>query len=138
MAEGTGEGNTGEGENERFRERISGRGEDALSEIAQLLLENPLLHQALQVAVDARDRATQASASAMRSLNVPAATDVDRLGRRIRALSERLEAVEDELDRLARAVSEATKASPRDRGSENPPGTPPTPPPPPPPGPPGI
>ena len=50
---------------------MSGRGEDALSEIAQLLLENPLLHQALQVAVDARDRVTQASASAMHSLNVP-------------------------------------------------------------------
>ena len=36
-----------------------GRGEDALVEIAQLLLDNPLLHQALQVAVDARDRASQ-------------------------------------------------------------------------------
>jgi len=103
-------------EDEGFRERISGRGEDALSEIAQLLLENPLLHQALSVAVDARDRATQASASAMRSLNVPAASDVDRLGRRMRAISERLEEVEDELDRLSKAVAEATKASGQDRG----------------------
>ncbi len=68
MAESTEEGNTDEG----FRERISGRGEDALSEIAQLLLENPLLHQALQVAVDARDRVTQASASAMHSPERPA------------------------------------------------------------------
>lgn len=117
MVENTEEGNTEEG----FRERISGRGEDALSEIAQLLLENPLLHQALQVAVDARDRVTQASASAMHSLNVPQATDVDRLGRRMRALSERLEAVEDELDRLSRVVSEATRASTGDRGSQPPP-----------------
>ena len=115
-------------EEEGFRERISGRGEDALTEIAQLLLENPLLHQALQVAVDARDRVTQASASAMHSLNVPQATDVDRLGRRMRALSERLEAVEDELDRLARAVAEATKASTPDRGSGTPPPAPPGPP----------
>lgn len=133
MSENTSEGNTEEGQYEGFRERISGRGEDALSEIAQLLLENPLLHQALQVAVDARDRATQASASAMRSLNVPAATDVDRLGRRMRALSERLEAVEDELDRLSRVVAEATKASTADRGSGPPPAPPTAPPQPPPP-----
>ena len=125
MNENTGEDNTEEG----FKERVSGRGEDALSEIVQLLLENPLLHQALQVAVDARDRATQASASAMRSLNVPAATDVDRLGRRMRALSERLEAVEDELDRLSRAVAESTRASTPDRGSGPPPAPPPGPPP---------
>ncbi|CAN5450989.1 hypothetical protein BH20ACT15_BH20ACT15_07290 [soil metagenome] len=115
-------------ENEGIRDRISGRGEDALGEVTQILLDNPLLHQALQVAVEARDRATQASASAMRSLNVPVATDVDRLGRRLRALSERLEAVEDELDRLARAVSESTKASGPDRGFESPPPPPQAPP----------
>lgn len=125
----------GDAENEGIRDRISGRGEDALGEIAQILMDNPLLHQALQVAVEARDRATQASASAMRSLNVPAAGDVDRLGRRIRALSERLEAVEDELDRLSRAVEQgasrapqAPKASGRDPGFEPPPGAPQEPP----------
>lgn len=106
---------------EGLRERISSRGEEALGELAQFLLDNPWLHQALQVAFDARDRATEVSANAMRGLNVPAASDVDRLGRRLRALSERLEAVEDTLDRLTKEVAELRKASGRDRGSGGPP-----------------
>ena len=104
-------------ENESIRDRLSGRGEDALVELAQIVLESPVLHQAVQLAVDARDRASQASSSAMRSLNVPAASDVDRLGRRLRALSDRVEALEDALDRLTREVSELRKASSEGRGS---------------------
>lgn len=115
--------------NEGTRSRFSGQGQDALTEIAQLLLDNPVLHQALHMAVDARDRASQASATAMRSLNVPAATDVDRLGRRLRALSERLEVVEDSLDDLAREVAELRKASGQGPGTQRPPqGPPPAPP----------
>ena len=53
----------------------------------------------------------------MRSLNVPAATDVDRLGRRLRALSERLEEVEDSLDQLSADLREIRKASIAARGS---------------------
>lgn len=111
-------------EGEGIRERLSSRGEEALGELSQFLLDNPWLRQALEVAFDARDRATQASANAMRGLNVPAATDVDRLGRRLRALSERLETVEDALDRLGAEVAELRKASSRGRG----PGEPPVPP----------
>jgi hypothetical protein len=103
---------------EGIRDRLSGRGEGALGELAELLLDNPLIHQALQVAVDARDKATQASATAMRGLNVSQASEVDRLERRLRSVSERLEQVEDELDRL--------RAELRDRpeGSTPPPGLP--------------
>ena len=36
----------------------------------------------------------------IRNLNLPTGNDVDRLARRLRALSERLEEVEDALDRL--------------------------------------
>ena len=61
------------------------------------------MNQALQVAFGARERASQAGASAIRNLNLPTGNDVDRLARRLRAVSERLEEVEDTLDRVARS-----------------------------------
>jgi hypothetical protein len=86
---------------EGLKDRISSRGTDALGELAQALADNPLFSQALQVAFDARERVNEAGAHAMRNLNVPTAADVERLGRRLRAVSERLEAVEDKLDQLS-------------------------------------
>ena len=88
-----------------IRERISARGEGALGELAQFLVENPWLNQALQVAFGARERASQAGASAIRNLNLPTGQDVDRLARRLRAVSERLDAVEDAVDQLSREVA---------------------------------
>ena len=95
---------------EGLKDRLSSRGEDALGELAQVLLDNPLFKQALEVAFKARDRATQAGVTAMRGLNVPTAADLDRLGRRLRAVSERLESVEDKLDRVERELAELRKA----------------------------
>jgi hypothetical protein len=83
-----------------------GRRESALGELAQFLVDNPWMNQALQVAFGARERASQAGASAIRNLNLPTGNDVDRLVRRLRAVSERLEAVEDAVDQLAREVAE--------------------------------
>jgi len=91
---------------EGIRERISARGEGALGELAQFLVENPWMHQALQVALGARERASQAGAQAIRNLNLPTGNDVDRLARRLRAVSERLETVEDTLDQLSREIAE--------------------------------
>jgi hypothetical protein len=82
------------------------RGEGALGELAQFLVDNPWMNQALQVAFGARERASQAGASAIRNLNLPTGNDVDRLARRLRAVSERLEEVEDAVDRLGREVTE--------------------------------
>ncbi|MSO42216.1 MAG: hypothetical protein EXQ70_10060 [Solirubrobacterales bacterium] len=94
------ESDAGEG----LRGRISSRGEEALGELAQVLLENPVFNQALQAAFGARERATSAGAHAMRNLNLPTAGEVERLERRLRSLSDRLEAVEDSLDGLAREL----------------------------------
>ena len=91
---------------EGIRDRLSSRGEGALGELAQFLVENPWLNQALQVAFGARERASQAGASAIRNLNLPTGNDVDRLARRLRAVSERLKTVEDTLDQLAREVAD--------------------------------
>ncbi len=97
-------------------DRRTGR-EGALGELVELLLDNPVIHQALHVAVEARDKATQASATAMRGLNVSQASETERLERRLRAVSERLETAEDELDRLRAEVAELRKGSPPPRGS---------------------
>jgi hypothetical protein len=105
---------------EGIRDRLSSRGEDALGELAQALLDNPWFKQALEVAFEARDRASQAGASAMRNLNVPTAADVDRLNRRLRAVSERLERVEDRLDEIGGELA----ALRREQGSERNPRSP--------------
>src|SRR4249920_122561 len=87
-------------------DRTYSRGESALGDLAQLLVDNPWMKQALQVAFGARERASQAGASAIRNLNLPTGNDVDRLARRLRAVSERLEEVEDALDQVTRELAE--------------------------------
>jgi aryl-alcohol dehydrogenase-like predicted oxidoreductase len=88
-----------------FRERLSVAGEEALGEIAQALLDNPLFNQALATALGAGERAFAAQRSAMSALNIPSASDIERLERRVRSVSNRLEAVEDRLDELDDAVA---------------------------------
>jgi chromosome segregation ATPase len=79
-------------------EGIRARGEEALGDLAQALLDNPLFSQAMSTAIGAGERAAQAQRSAMGALNIPAASDFERLEQRMRSLSARLEAVEDQLD----------------------------------------
>ena len=83
-----------------LRERITRGGEDALGKIAQDLLENPLVHGALARAFDAREKAAQAQEVAFGALNIPSASDLERLTRRVRSVSQRLEGIEDGVDRL--------------------------------------
>jgi hypothetical protein len=96
-----------EGGGEGIRDRISARAGESgtLGELAQFLVDNPWMNQALQVAFGARERASQAGTAAIRNLNLPTGTDLDRLARRLRALSERLEEVEDTLDQLSRELA---------------------------------
>lgn len=91
---------------EGTRDHTYSRSEGALGDLAQLLVDNPWMKQALQMAFGARERASQAGASAIRNLNLPTGDDVDRLVRRLRAVSERLEVVEDTLDRVTRELAE--------------------------------
>ena len=83
-----------------FRERLARQGEDALGRIAQDLLENPLINGAIARAFEAREKAAQAQEVALGALNLPTASDIERLTRRVRSLSQRLEGIEDGVDRL--------------------------------------
>ena len=81
------------------------RGEEALGDLAQALLENPIFNQALTAAMGAGERAAQAQRTAMGALNIPAASELERLEQRLRSLSNRLESVEDRLDDLSDEVA---------------------------------
>jgi chromosome segregation ATPase len=87
-------------DSEGLRRRITRSGEDALGRLAQDLLENPLVHGAIARAFEAREKAAQAQEVAMGALNLPSAADIERVTRRLRSLSQRLEGIEDALDRL--------------------------------------
>ena len=83
-----------------LRDRLAKQGEDALGKLAQDLLENPLVNGAISRAFGARERASQAQEAALGALNIPSAADVERLTRRLRSVSQRLEGIEDGVDRL--------------------------------------
>jgi CRP-like cAMP-binding protein len=83
-----------------LRDRIARSGEDALGKIAQELLENPLVNSAIAKAFEARERAVQAQETAMGALNIPSAADIERLTRRLRSVSQRMEGIEEAVDRL--------------------------------------
>src|SRR4051812_7777988 len=83
-----------------IRERISRGGEEALGRIAEELAGNPIVVGAIQRAFEAREKATQAQEAAMRALGIPSAADIERLTRRLRSVSQRLEGIEDAVDRL--------------------------------------
>ena len=88
-----------------LRERLGGTTEDRLGRALSDLLENPLLTGAIGRAFDARERAAQAQEVALGALNIPSAADIERLTRRLRSVSHRLEGIEDGVDRLDRGLS---------------------------------
>ena len=96
---------------ETFRDRITRQGEDALGKLAQDLLENPLVTGAITRAFDAREKAVSAQETAMSALNLPSAADLERLTRRLRSVSQRLEGIEDGVDRLDRRLGEAARTA---------------------------
>jgi chromosome segregation ATPase len=91
-------------EQEGFRERMTRQGEETIGKLAQDLLDNPVISSALSAAFEARERAVRAQEVAMGALNLPSASDLERLTRRLRAVSQRLEGIEDGLDRVEQRV----------------------------------
>ncbi len=83
---------------------LRARAEQALGELAQALVDNPTLHDAFTAALGAREKALEAQQAAMSALNLPSATDVERLERRMRSFSQRLEDVEEAIDDLSREL----------------------------------
>ena len=83
---------------------LRARSEQAIGELAQALIDNPTLHNAISAAFGAREKAIEAQQAAMSALNLSSATDVERLERRLRSLSQRLEDAEEQIDDLSREL----------------------------------
>jgi chromosome segregation ATPase len=88
-----------------LRDRLSGGTEDRLGKALGELLESPFLTGAIGRAFDAREKAAQAQEVALGALNLPSAADIERLTRRLRSVSHRLEGIEDGVERLDRTMS---------------------------------
>lgn len=89
-----------------LRERLTSGTEDKLGKALTDLFDNPLVSGTIGRAFDARERAAQAQELALSALNIPTAADIERLTRRLRSVSQRLEGIEDGVHRLNRALAD--------------------------------
>jgi hypothetical protein len=103
---------------DRLVDRLARQGEEALGKFAEELIANPVVNGALTRAFEAREKAVQAQEAAMGALGIPSAADVERVTRRLRSVSQRLEGIEDSLDRLEERLGAATPSSGPDRSVE--------------------
>jgi chromosome segregation ATPase len=95
-------------QDESFVERLSRQGEEALGRVAEELIANPVVNGAIARAFEAREKALQAQEAALGALNLPSAADIERVTRRLRSLSQRLEGIEDSIDRLEERLATAS------------------------------
>ena len=98
-----------------FVDRLSRQGEEVLGKIAEELISNPVINAAIARTFEAREKALQAQEAAMGALNLPSAADIERVTRRLRSLSQRLEGIEDAIDRLEERVAGAGGSPAGDR-----------------------
>ena len=99
---------------ETLVERLSRQGEEALGKIAEEVIANPVVNGAVARAFEARERALQAQEAALGALNLPSAADIERVTRRLRSLSQRLEGIEDAIDRLEERLAAISASASRD------------------------
>lgn len=103
-----------------IRDRVQGQGARAASEIAQAVIGSPAFGQAVSAAVAARELAGEAQRAAMGALNLSSQEHAERLERRIRVLSERLEEAEDRLDSALSTIRDLeAQASEEDRSESD-------------------
>jgi chromosome segregation ATPase len=84
---------------------IRARGEEALTELAQAIAENPLVGGAMARALGAGEKAAVAQRQAIGALNLASSSDFERLELRLRSFASRLEAIEDSIDDLRDEVA---------------------------------
>ena len=104
-------------QDERLVDRISRQGEEALGRIAEELISNPVINGTIARAFEAREKAVQAQEAALGALNLPSAADIERVTRRLRSVSQRLEGIEDSIDRLEERLPPAVAPAP-DTGAD--------------------
>ena len=107
---------------ESDQDGLRARSEQAIGELAQALIDNPTLHNAITAALGAREKAIEAQQAAMSALNLSSASDLERLERRLRSFSQRLEDVEEQIDDLSREIGavrrQVAKPAPKETKKE--------------------
>jgi pantothenate synthetase len=88
------------------RDWLGARCEELLGKVTRALIDDSAVNVAVSRAFEARNKATQAQESAMGFLNIPTAADLERLTRRLRAVSQRLDAIEDAVARIEDSIRE--------------------------------
>jgi septal ring factor EnvC (AmiA/AmiB activator) len=92
------------GRRDTIRDRASARGEEVLGRVTHELLESPWVNSLLSAALEARGRAAAAQEVAMELLNLPSAAQIERLTRRVRSASQRLEGIEETIASVEAAI----------------------------------
>ena len=90
---------------------LRARSEQAIGDLAQALIDSHMLENALAAAFGAREKAVEAQQAAMSALNLPSAGDLERLERRLRAFSQRLEEMEEQIDQVSLGLSDLRRRS---------------------------
>jgi hypothetical protein len=93
-----------------IRGRVTAQGQEAIGKLAQDLMRSSLVTGAVTVVCDARERAVRAQEVAMTALNLPSAADIERLTRRLRSVSQRIEGLEDGLDGITERLETTRQA----------------------------
>ena len=109
-----------ETEDPGLRDRVQDRGSKAASDLAQAVIGSPAFGQAVSAAVAARELAGDAQRAAMGALNLSSQEQAERLERRIRVLSERLEEAEDRLDAALGTIRELERQLAEDEVGDRP------------------
>jgi hypothetical protein len=89
-----------------LKDWVAGQGEEAFGKLAEELLGHPVTHATLGAVFAARDRVSQIQGLVMNALNLPSAADIERLTRRTRSVSQRVEGIEDGLDRIIQRLED--------------------------------
>lgn len=101
---------------EGIRDRVVAAGEQVASGLAEVVISSSVFGHAVSIAASARERATDVQRTARVALNLSSRDDADRLERRVRVLSDRLEETEDRLDD---ALSELRRLKADDRAARS-------------------
>jgi DNA repair ATPase RecN len=89
-----------------LRARMASQAEETVGKLADDLLENPMINSALSGAFTAREKLAHAQQQAMAALNLPSASDVEKIARRLRSVSQRLEELEDGVERVGDRIAD--------------------------------
>jgi hypothetical protein len=96
---------------DNLRGQVIHQSQDVIGRLAQDVIKLPVVSGALTTIFDARERAVRAQELAIGALGLPSTADLERLTRRLRSVSQRLEGLEDGVDRIAAKLDKRSTAA---------------------------